>query len=48
MNIYNLHKNEFMDYFANGTIMKDKICHINGNGCVNDIKTNIWAHLSHL
>jgi adenylate kinase family enzyme len=42
MNLYNLYKQEFVDY-VNG--LKCQVYHINGNGRVDDIKNRMWAYL---
>jgi len=44
MNLYNLHKKDFLKYFSSTKDLREKIYHVNGNGSVNDIKAWIWAH----
>ncbi|XP_070509399.1 uncharacterized protein [Chironomus tepperi] len=44
MNLYNLHKKDFLRYFASTKDLRQKIYHVNGNGSVNDIKSWIWAY----
>ncbi|KAL7042168.1 hypothetical protein ACKWTF_001041 [Chironomus riparius] len=44
MNLYNLHKKDFLRYFASTKDLREKIYHVNGNGSVNDIKSWIWAY----
>lgn len=44
MNLYNLHKKDFLRYFASTKDLRQKIYHVNGNESVNDIKSWIWAH----
>ena len=42
MNLYDLHKKEFVEYFQS---TKQKILHVNSNRAINEIKTLIWANL---
>lgn len=42
MNLYDLHKKEFVEYFRS---TRQKIFHINGNKTIHEIKTFLWANL---
>lgn len=43
MNLYDLHKKEFVEYFKS---TKHKIFHINGNKAIHEITTLMWANLA--